>query len=84
MYIEFCENYLCYLIYEIILHLWIALVQLFWTELSQALLSQGKGAAFVASPSSGALAPFAEEILEIAAYSDMWGNYKDRLVCKVR
>ncbi|KAL5006767.1 hypothetical protein ScPMuIL_015573 [Solemya velum] len=53
------------------------------TELCQALLSQGKGAAFVAQPASGNLMPFAEEVVEIGAYSDMWGQYSDRIVCKI-
>ena len=29
------------------------------------------------------LSPFSEEIIEISAYSDMWGVYSDNLICRV-
>ena len=54
------------------------------SDLSSALLSQGKGASFVPSPATGVLSPFSEEIIEISAYSDMWGVYTDYLYCEVR
>ena len=53
------------------------------SDLSLALLSQGKGASFVPSPATGVLSPFSEEIIEISAYSDMWGVYTDNLICQV-
>ena len=53
------------------------------SDLSSALLSQGKGASFVPSPAAGVLSPFSEEIIEISAYSDMWGVYTDYLYCEV-
>ena len=54
------------------------------SDLSSALLSQGKGASFVPSPATGVLSPFSEEIIEISAYSGMWGVYSDNLYCQVR
>lgn len=53
------------------------------SDLSSAMLSQGCGAAFVLSPSSGVLSPFGEEVIEVSAYSDMWGEYMDSLICRV-
>ena len=53
------------------------------SDLSSALLSQGKGASFVPSPATGVLSPFSEEIIEISVYSDMWGVYSDNLICQV-
>ena len=54
------------------------------SDLSSALLCQGKGASFVPSPATGVLSPFSEEIIMISAYSDMWGVYSDNLYCEVR
>ena len=54
------------------------------SDLSSALLSQGKGASFVPSPATGVLSPFSEEIIEISTYSDIWGVYTDNLICQVR
>ena len=48
------------------------------------MLSQGKGTSFVPMPAVGVLSAFTEDIIEITAYSDMWGQYTDKLVCKVR
>ena len=56
---------------------------LYILDLSSALLSQGKGASFVPSPATGVLSPFSEEIIEISAYSDIWGVYTDNLICWV-
>ena len=53
------------------------------SDLSSALLYQGKGASFVPSPAAGVLFPVSEEIIEISAYSDMWGVYSDNLICWV-
>ena len=47
------------------------------------MLKEGKGAAFTTTPSSGILAPFSGELIEVAAYCDMWGEYQDRILCKV-
>ena len=52
-------------------------------DLCAAMLSTGKGTAFVPVPSAGTLGPFGEEIVEVTAYSDMWGQYTDHLICKV-
>ena len=35
------------------------------------------------SPATGVLSPLSEEIIEISAYSDMWGVYTDNLICQV-
>ena len=43
------------------------------SDLSSALLSQGKGALFVPSPATGVLSPFSERNIEISGYSDIWG-----------
>ncbi|XP_071889969.1 deleted in lung and esophageal cancer protein 1 isoform X2 [Anas platyrhynchos] len=48
-----------------------------------ALLSHGKGVAFHVQPSSGTLKAFQQLIIEITAYNNMWGEYRDDLVCKV-
>ena len=52
---------------------------------SKNMLSQNKGAAFVPSSDSSTcrLPPFSEEVIELTAYSDMWGTYTDNLICKV-
>ncbi|XP_013928134.1 PREDICTED: deleted in lung and esophageal cancer protein 1 [Thamnophis sirtalis] len=48
-----------------------------------AMLSHGKGAAFHVHPSEGTLKAFQELTIEITAYNNMWGRYKDVLICKV-
>ena len=53
------------------------------SDLSSALLSQGKGASFVPSPATGVLSPYSEEIIEMSAYSDIWVVYTDNLICQV-
>ena len=35
------------------------------------------------SPASGELLPFGYQVIEITGHSDMWGEYRDLLVCKV-
>ncbi|XP_077365596.1 deleted in lung and esophageal cancer protein 1 [Festucalex cinctus] len=47
------------------------------------LLANGKGAAFFIVPSAGTLEPFETQTVDVTAYSDMWGEYRDHLVCKV-
>ncbi|KAL7976456.1 hypothetical protein Chor_008405 [Crotalus horridus] len=45
------------------------------------MLSRGKGAAFHVHPSEGILEAFQELTIEITAYNNMWGHYKDVLIC---
>ncbi|NXV87655.1 DLEC1 protein, partial [Calonectris borealis] len=52
-------------------------------EFAAAVLSPGKGAAFHIQPSTGTLKAFQQLIIEITAYNNMWGDYRDDLVCKV-
>ncbi|CAL8312804.1 unnamed protein product [Merluccius merluccius] len=52
-------------------------------EFVEGVLSQGKGAAFLVRPGDGTLAPFETRLVDVTAYSDMWGEYRDRLVCRV-
>ncbi|CAC5401955.1 unnamed protein product [Mytilus coruscus] len=52
-------------------------------DLCQAMLVQGLGASFVALPASGKLQPYRQELIEITAYSDMWGSYTDTINIKV-
>ncbi|XP_060555800.1 deleted in lung and esophageal cancer protein 1-like isoform X2 [Ruditapes philippinarum] len=52
-------------------------------DLCTAMLSQGNGTAFVPLPSSGILSAFSEEVIEVTAFSDMWGEYNDNIICKV-
>nr|XP_014342849.1 PREDICTED: deleted in lung and esophageal cancer protein 1 isoform X1 [Latimeria chalumnae]XP_014342850.1 PREDICTED: deleted in lung and esophageal cancer protein 1 isoform X1 [Latimeria chalumnae] len=54
-----------------------------WRDLAAALLSHGKGAAFLIHPSSGILKPFHQEIIEITAFNNMWGCYHDELICMI-
>ena len=35
------------------------------------------------NPASGELLPFGYQVIEITGHSDMWGEYRDLLVCKV-
>ncbi|XP_071158552.1 deleted in lung and esophageal cancer protein 1-like isoform X2 [Mytilus edulis] len=51
-------------------------------DLCQAMLVQGLGASFVALPASGKLQPYSKELIEITAYSDMWGSYTDTINVK--
>ena len=48
------------------------------------MLSQNLGAAFVPSPAVGTLMPFGEEVLDVTAFCDMWGDYTDTLTIKVK
>ncbi|XP_060064823.1 deleted in lung and esophageal cancer protein 1-like [Ylistrum balloti] len=52
-------------------------------DLCKAMLSLGLGASFVPTPGSGVLQPFGEQIIELGAYSDMWGLYTDNLMCQI-
>ncbi|NXP10426.1 DLEC1 protein, partial [Thinocorus orbignyianus] len=53
------------------------------SEFAAAVLSHGKGVAFHIQPSTGTLEAFQQLIVEITAYNNMWGEYRDDLVCKV-
>ncbi|NXV12098.1 DLEC1 protein, partial [Cepphus grylle] len=53
------------------------------SDFAAAVLSHGKGVAFHIQPSTGTLKAFQQLIIEITAYNDMWGEYRDDLVCKV-
>ncbi|NWH52165.1 DLEC1 protein, partial [Fregata magnificens] len=53
------------------------------SEFAAAVLSHGKGVAFHIKPSTGTLKAFQQLIVEITAYNNMWGEYRDDLVCKV-
>ena len=53
-------------------------------DLKSTVLGEGLGAAFLLQPSTGTLQPFGEQIIEVTAYSDMWGKYCDNIICKVR
>ncbi|NXA30447.1 DLEC1 protein, partial [Ibidorhyncha struthersii] len=53
------------------------------SEFAAAVLSHGKGVAFHIQPSTGTLKAFQQLIIEITAYNNMWGEYRDVLVCKV-
>ncbi|CAL1533794.1 unnamed protein product [Lymnaea stagnalis] len=52
-------------------------------DFNKLVLREGKGAAFVIQPVTGHLQPFGEQIIEVTAYNDMWGTYKDKLLIKV-
>ncbi|XP_026147588.1 deleted in lung and esophageal cancer protein 1 [Mastacembelus armatus] len=52
-------------------------------EFVRHLLAHGKGAAFFVLPSTGVLGPFETQTVDVTAYTDMWGEYKDHLICKV-
>ncbi|NXD77470.1 DLEC1 protein, partial [Halcyon senegalensis] len=52
-------------------------------EFAAAVLSHGKGVAFHIQPSTGTLKAFQQLIIEITAYNNMWGEYRDDLLCQV-
>ncbi|KAF7669259.1 hypothetical protein LDENG_00203330 [Lucifuga dentata] len=52
-------------------------------EFVSSLLAHGKGAAFFVMPGKGTLGPFETQTMDITAFTDMWGEYRDNLVCKV-
>lgn len=52
-------------------------------EFVKGLLSHGKGAAFFVAPDTGTLGPFETQTVDVTAYTDMWGEYRDHLICKV-
>ncbi|NWH19661.1 DLEC1 protein, partial [Grus americana] len=53
------------------------------SEFAAAVLSHGKGVAFHIQPSTGTLKAFQQLTIEITAYNNMWGEYRDDLLCKV-
>ncbi|XP_028825910.1 deleted in lung and esophageal cancer protein 1 isoform X2 [Denticeps clupeoides] len=46
------------------------------------LLSLGKGAVLFVQPDSGTLGPFQTHTINITAFTNMWGDYQDLLICK--
>ncbi|XP_054479162.1 deleted in lung and esophageal cancer protein 1 [Anoplopoma fimbria] len=52
-------------------------------EFVSSLLAHGKGAAFFVLPDTGMLGPFQTQTVDVTAYTDMWGEYRDHLICKV-
>ncbi|KAM4719080.1 deleted in lung and esophageal cancer protein 1 [Anableps anableps] len=52
-------------------------------EFVSGLLAHGKGAAFLAQPDSGQLGPYETMTVDVTAYNNMWGEYRDHLICKV-
>ncbi|XP_053268411.1 deleted in lung and esophageal cancer protein 1 isoform X2 [Pleuronectes platessa] len=52
-------------------------------EFVSSLLAHGKGAAFFVLPNTGTLGPFETLTVDVTAYTDMWGEYRDNLICKV-
>ncbi|XP_042366373.1 deleted in lung and esophageal cancer protein 1 [Plectropomus leopardus] len=52
-------------------------------EFVSSLLAHGKGAAFYVLPDRGTLGPFETQTVDVTAYADMWGEYRDYLICKV-
>ncbi|KAI7792764.1 putative deleted in lung and esophageal cancer protein 1, partial [Triplophysa rosa] len=54
-----------------------------YEEFAQCQLAHGKGAAFFVKPDSGMLGPFERLTINITAFTNMWGDYHDNLICKV-
>ncbi|XP_028289337.1 deleted in lung and esophageal cancer protein 1 [Parambassis ranga] len=54
-----------------------------YEEFVSSLLAQGKGAAFFVLPDTGTLGPFETQAVDVTAYTEMWGEYRDHLICKV-
>ncbi|TRY94279.1 hypothetical protein DNTS_015456, partial [Danionella cerebrum] len=54
-----------------------------YEEFVSSLLSHGRGGTFFIEPNSGILGPFESRTINITAFTDMWGDYQDRLICKV-
>ncbi|XP_076146708.1 deleted in lung and esophageal cancer protein 1 isoform X1 [Alosa pseudoharengus] len=48
----------------------------------KCLLSHGKGVAFFVQPNTGTLGPHETLTVTITAYTNMWGDYTDLLICK--
>ncbi|XP_051737688.1 deleted in lung and esophageal cancer protein 1 isoform X2 [Ctenopharyngodon idella] len=54
-----------------------------YDEFVNCLLSHGRGAAFFVKPNRGMLGPFESQTINITAFTNMWGDYQDNLICKV-
>ncbi|KAJ8279540.1 hypothetical protein COCON_G00066060 [Conger conger] len=52
-------------------------------DFANSLLAHGKGAAFFIQPASGTLGAFETHTVDITAFTNMWGDYTDHLICKV-
>lgn len=63
-------------------HSWLCLF-VHLLEFVSKLLAEGKGAAFHVLPDSGLLGPFETHTVDVTAYNDIWGEYRDYLICKV-
>lgn len=53
------------------------------SDYASSLLREGRGACFFVAPSTTELPPFSSVTLTVTAYSNMWGQYTDQLICKV-
>ena len=51
---------------------------------SAAILQDGRGTAFEILPSVGILDAFETKIITITAFTDLWGDYKDNLICSIK
>ncbi|XP_029955542.1 deleted in lung and esophageal cancer protein 1 isoform X2 [Salarias fasciatus] len=54
-----------------------------YEEFVSSLLAHGKGAVFFVQPDTGTLKPFETQTVDVTAHTDMWGEYRDQLICKV-
>ncbi|KAM4705192.1 deleted in lung and esophageal cancer protein 1 [Rhinophrynus dorsalis] len=52
-------------------------------DFRRSVLADGKGAAFLFQPKSGTLGAFQQISIQVTAYTNMWGEYSDELLCKV-
>ena len=59
------------------------IILIFIADFKSTVLTEGLGAAFLLQPAFGMLQPFGEQMIEVTAYSDMWGKYSDNIICKV-
>ena len=53
------------------------------TVLASQLLSKERGCSFVVMPSELDIPAYSCLVIQVTAYSDMWGVYTDQLVCQV-
>ncbi|KAJ8010956.1 hypothetical protein DPEC_G00080540 [Dallia pectoralis] len=48
-----------------------------------SLLADGRGIAFYIQPDCGILGAFETQTIDITAFTNMWGDYRDQLICKM-
>ncbi|XP_034145187.1 deleted in lung and esophageal cancer protein 1 [Esox lucius] len=48
-----------------------------------SLLADGRGAVFFIQPDCGILGAFETQTVDITAFTNMWGDYRDQLICKM-